>query len=640
MNVPAPRFSARVMLALAAAVFATMLVPAVALGVAADAFEPDLDPPQATVLPVDQTSAQDRSMEPFDMDWARIDVQAGTSYEFCAITRPGLPSTPLRLNLWSWNGVVFTPLTATTLTGFPNSGVNTLAYTAPESGPVYLQIQAEDFANSGSYWLTAYTAGQPWFIDTYESDDFSPYAGAFLMAGDPPVSRSFDLPTDLDRVMVAAFEPGEYEISTAFSSLGAPPDTLIEVWDDSGTTLLATNDDASDGGPLSRVTRLTVTEPTSWQVRVSAAKGASMGAYTVAAQKVETSQGRVFGTVTGPDGAFAANALVELLDVDQSVWRSTHSASDGTFEFTGVPFETPFRVRAQIEGAGLVSAEWPDDRHVVNPDPSTCPALDPGAPEMGFNLQVRRPWVSGWVYADEVPFPMLAGMDVTVYDVGGNVLGTGTTSLSGNFFISLAPFTTGDCKVEISDPAGIRRTTWWYTAPDAESSQAASIPTFGGLSFLMPLGPTTTRDVSFDLGDVHVAFDEVTAPGDVTATPSEPQHLPTVGRRHVPGRYFDIHPTLSFSGEATVTIAIPAEEAASAASIRLMHWENGAWRDITTHVDPAGTSVSGRTSSFSDFSLQADAEELDADSSTPAIELGVLALVGVALVLLRRRSAT
>ena len=602
-----------------------------------DAFEPDFGPASAAVLQVDQSSALERTLEPFDMDWARIDVQAGQSYDFYVIAKPGLESVPVRMTLMEWTDDVVTPLPLTYWTGFPYPGVTSLNYTATENGTVYLEIEAENFSDTGSYWLAAYT-NQPWFMDSYESDDSSPFGGPFFVAGDLPLQRSLDL-ADLDRVTVVDAGPGEYEISTGFSSLGPPPDTLIEVWDSTGTTLLASNDDGPDGGPLSRVVRLTAGyDPVIWRVRITSAKGSSMGAYTVSAEKVPPTQGRVWGTVTDPDGAVATNALVELLDVDRSVLRTTRTASDGKFEFTEVPYGEPVQVRAQIEGAGLISAEGFDDRGVTNPDPANYPALGPDTPEMGFNLQVRLPWVSGWVTEDKSPFSGLPGLNVTVYDLAGNAIGTGTTGTYGTYRVDLPAFTEGQCKVKITDPTGIRRTTWWWNSPDALSAQSASIPTFGGLSVYVPLAPPSTHDVSFDLGHVRVAFDEVVTPGGVTATPGEPQHLPVPGFRMVPGRYFDIHPTLVHAGEATVTISIPADEAANAAGMRLYHWEGGAWRDITTGVDASGMTVTGRTATFSDFSLQAATAELEADASTPWIELGVLAFVGIALVLHRRRS--
>jgi len=621
------------------AVAAALLAPAQALAAAPDAFEPDDLPEWAGTLGVDQPSAQDRTFHGLDMDWMRVEVQAGVHYEFDVISRPGLVPANVRMTLWpaavAAGGETWSLAGASTAFG---AGTTTLSYTPSESGELYLQVELLDFAGEASYWLAAYS-NQDWW-DAYENSDLPPLLGTAYFCDGARLQRSLMPETDLDWFTVWVPNAGEYQIRTDFSSLGTPPDTAIEVWDSTGETLIAYNDNGAEGGPLSSVNVVAPSDSTMWRVCVKAAGEPSMGAYTFSAVEVPRTMGRVHGTITGPDGEVAGGALVELLGMDYAVLGVTSTASDGTYAFEGVPYDVPFRVRAQIENAGLVPALSPETRHLTNPEAVEGMTLGPEIPDLRLDLQVRRPWAHGWVYEDAPPYAALPGMTVTVYSLEGAVLGTGTTNANGTYYIELPAFTLGQCKLEARDPSGIRRTTWWWDSPDVASSSPADLPTFGGLSVLMPLSTEAPRNVLFDLGDVRITFDEITSPGTVTATPASPGNLPAVGFRMVPGRYYDIHPTLGFSGGATVTVTIPAEEASNASTMRLFHWEDGQWRDITTSVDPLEMTVTGRTTSFSDFSLQSgDDAVLEATAATPVTTLVALLVVASSLVLNARRGS-
>lgn len=628
----------RIALLAAMVAIAVLTAPSAALALGQDAYEPDDSPGLAGSLTLNQPEAQDRTLHGFDVDFVRVEVQAGVPAEFVVTSRPGLAPARVRMTLWPAElaGGGETWSLASTMTGF-GAGTTTLSYTPTETGELYLQVEAMDFADAASYWLAVYAGQDLW--DEYENADLPPLLGTGYLCGDSPLLRSL-MPDDLDWIRVWVPAAGEYQLRTGFSSLGTPPDTTLEVWDASGTTLLAWNDNDSDGGPLSSVNLVADSEATMWRVRVTAAGEPSVGAYTFSAIAVPSTMGKVFGTVAGPDGEVAGGALVEMLAMDYSVLRTTRSRVDGTYSFDGVPFGEPFRVRADIEGAGLVPDLFPATRHLANPETVEGGMLDAGIPDLQLNLRVRRPWVSGFVFEAGAPYSTLPGMRVTVFSLDGVVLGAGTTGGSGNYYIELPPFTTGECKVEVRDPSGLHTTMWWYDSADADSAAAAGIPTFGGLSLMLPLSPELPRDVVFELGDVCITFDEVTSPGTVTATPTSPQNLPAPGFRMVSGRHYDIHPTLGFSGGATITVAIPAEEAENAAGVRLFHWEGDQWVDVTTGVDTADMTVSGRTTTFSEFSLQsADDAVLEATSTTPTATFVALLVIAVALTLRSRRYA-
>lgn len=616
---------------------ALVMTPAAALGLDQDAYEPDDFPELARTLGTNQPTAQDRTLQGFDRDLVRVEVQAGVSYEFVVLSRPGRIPANVSMTLWpaelATGGETWSLANVTTV---PGADSTRLIYTPTETGDLYLAVDSRDFDVTASYWLVAYT-GQD-LRDEYELYDLSPLPGTGYMCDDPPLQRSLMPPDDVDWFNVFAPSPGEYQLRTGFSALGTPPDTVLEVWDASGTQLLASNDNGDDGGPLSSV-NVVASEATSWRVRVSAAGDPMIGAYSFSAIAVPRSMGRVYGAVAGPTGEAAGGARIELLAMDYSVLRTTYSAADGTYSFEDVPRDVAFRVRADIEGAGLVPDLFPQTRHLANPEDVPGCTLSSEIPDLHLNLQIQNPWVSGWVYEDSSPYSALPGMSVTAYDLAGAIIGTGTTAGNGTYRIDLPPFTTGACKVEVRDPSGLHRTTWWWNSPDADSAPEASIPTFGGLSVLMPR-VSRPQDVLFDLGDVSITFDEVTSPGDVTATPTSPQNLPATGFRMVTGRHYNIHPTVGFSGGATIKIAIPAEEAENATSMRLFHWEGGRWVDITTSVNAADMTVTGRTATFSDFSLQTSSDaSLEATAMTPGIRIGVLLVVASALMVASRRHA-
>lgn len=489
MTVKPLRWSARVLtLVMLLAAFG-LLLPATALGESPDLYEPD-DIPAVDVptLLVDVASAQEHTLTGYDMDWVRIDVQAGVHYEFTVMSKPALPSANVRMMLWPAEVAAGETCSAIVWATTPEgSSTTTLMYTPTSTTTLYLSVEGYDFGSSCSYWLAAYT-GAGWTPDTYELDDLNPALGPVIDCGLPPVARELS-PGDVDWFTVWAIEPGEYGIWTDFSACGPPPDTMLEVFDSTGTTLLASNDDGSNGGPLSRAEQLVVTEPTAWRVRVTSAKGQPYGPYTLAAGQTPPTLGTISGTVTGPDGEPLDMVSVTVLDPNFNELASCLTDADGAYTIDRFPYGVPFRVAADLPGLGLVSALCPEVRDLV--DPSTGPTIElgPDSPEGRFNLQIRRPWVSGYLTTSP-GYAQLAAMTITVYDEGGFVVGTGTTSTPyGAFFIELPPHT-GSCKIAASDPAGIRATTWYWNYPDEASAPFVSIPTYGGIGFSMPLAAT------------------------------------------------------------------------------------------------------------------------------------------------------
>ncbi len=113
------------------------------------------------------------------------------------------------------------------------------------------------------------------------------------------------------------------------------------------------------------------------------------------------------------------------------------------------------------------------------------------------------------------------------------------------------------------------------------------------------------------------------------------------------GTYYDISTTAEYTGDVDVTLSYDDTGMTQAAemSLRLYHWENGGWHDITISRDTVANTVTGRTSGFSDFVIMGPLAEEPDVVSTPASSTWSLALLGIlslaALVPLarKRRSA-
>lgn len=114
----------------------------------------------------------------------------------------------------------------------------------------------------------------------------------------------------------------------------------------------------------------------------------------------------------------------------------------------------------------------------------------------------------------------------------------------------------------------------------------------------------------------------------------------------LPGSYFDISTSTQFTGTVVVSVPYsPSEVAGNPANLRMFHWRDGAWQNITSYVDTANNRVSGVTDSFSDYALGEATEDesggIGSTTSSPASSdwsLALLGLVGAGLLLARGRA--
>lgn len=109
-------------------------------------------------------------------------------------------------------------------------------------------------------------------------------------------------------------------------------------------------------------------------------------------------------------------------------------------------------------------------------------------------------------------------------------------------------------------------------------------------------------------------FDQVNAAGQTTVTesstgPAIPQGF-TLGD---PPTYFELATTATFSGEVEVCFNYSNLSFSSTADLRLMHYENGAWTDVTSGLYETRTVVCGSVSSFSPFAIVEKTNEAPKD---------------------------
>lgn len=127
-------------------------------------------------------------------------------------------------------------------------------------------------------------------------------------------------------------------------------------------------------------------------------------------------------------------------------------------------------------------------------------------------------------------------------------------------------------------------------------------------------------------------MDVVTGSVEATAI-ALPSPAPS-GMQLVSGTSWDITTSVEFSGQAFVTV--PYSDAGLSAEqeegVKLYHFVNGQWQDITDSVNTAANTVSGYTSSFSPFAVFVPmAEEPPAlpTTVTPASSAWSLVLLGL-----------
>lgn len=126
--------------------------------------------------------------------------------------------------------------------------------------------------------------------------------------------------------------------------------------------------------------------------------------------------------------------------------------------------------------------------------------------------------------------------------------------------------------------------------------------------------PTGTESRWFPSGDdvgctldssVTVSFDHISSEGTVTTTPVDRDSAPGAGMfRLVRGPYWNVSTSASFDGWAYVTFAYdPDQLHGLEKNLKLFHWKDNGWHDVTWSIDYVNHTITGRTESFSPFAI-------------------------------------
>jgi len=71
------------------------------------------------------------------------------------------------------------------------------------------------------------------------------------------------------------------------------------------------------------------------------------------------------------------------------------------------------------------------------------------------------------------------------------------------------------------------------------------------------------------------------------------------------GKFYDITTCADYNG--TISVTIPYTQSAvpsgKEGTLRMFHWENGAWHDVTVSVDTGNNTITGRVTSLSPFGM-------------------------------------
>lgn len=109
-------------------------------------------------------------------------------------------------------------------------------------------------------------------------------------------------------------------------------------------------------------------------------------------------------------------------------------------------------------------------------------------------------------------------------------------------------------------------------------------------------------DTSSDAAPVGITFSDVTQAGETTVT-SETTSVPPPAGFNLAGTdtYFELHTTATFTSAQVAFNFDPSITPAD--NLRLYHYDNGTWVDVTTSVDYVNHVIYGTVSSFSPFAL-------------------------------------
>lgn len=144
--------------------------------------------------------------------------------------------------------------------------------------------------------------------------------------------------------------------------------------------------------------------------------------------------------------------------------------------------------------------------------------------------------------------------------------------------------------------------------PVATPSLLASAELYGpfGAGAPTPVGThvvVSPPDDSNNTTPIALTFEKVTEAGETTLiTSAGGQVIPPTFALGNPPVFYNLSTTAQFSGSINVCVDFSGVSLPAGSELRLLHYENGAWQDVTTS-GPTGTVICGAVTSLSPFAV-------------------------------------
>ena len=206
----------------------------------------------------------------------------------------------------------------------------------------------------------------------------------------------------------------------------------------------------------------------------------------------------------------------------------------------------------------------------------------------------------------------LAGITVSIHDIGGAVMRTVTTNSAGHYVVSGLP--TASYFAHTTNAAGYGDVLYdgFPCAAGCNVTTGTPITTAIGYvsqaNFVLPANTPPGSNVVASPTDpvssetATVQFATVTNAGQTTLTVSNTgPDVPAGFTLGSPLVFFDVATTATYTAPVTTCFSYNGISFSDPARIRLLHFEGGAWLDVTVSVDQMNQIVCGTTTSLSPF---------------------------------------
>lgn len=246
---------------------------------------------------------------------------------------------------------------------------------------------------------------------------------------------------------------------------------------------------------------------------------------------------------------------------------------DVTLTLTGGPGPTTATTTVMVANAPPVvtAVSVPPTIVVGVPFSVTISFSDPGPADGPWGLAVYGADGSAWSSVGSTPSTTVAGL---------------VASSSGDL----------EFQVQLLDKDdnggrgnGLTWATFHVTAVDPNTSTGSGVT-------VAPIDPATGAS------PVTMGFENVTSAGVTTVTSSSGGTPPPLGfKLGSPATYFDVATTATFSGSVSVCFTYTSVSYGNENSLKLLHFQNGSWTNITNSLNIANDQICGAVTSFSPF---------------------------------------